>query len=120
MITTHSLFVVLGAAVGSVARYTTGRQVDRRVKGEFPWGTWIVNVLGTLLMGLFYQELDKIHSAPDWWALLGTGFCGAYTTFSTMSSEAAQFIKSRPLLALSYLGSSFGCGFLLFWLTQWI
>ncbi|KPV44996.1 fluoride efflux transporter CrcB [Alicyclobacillus ferrooxydans] len=114
-------FVGLGAAVGSIMRYRVGRFVMQRVgASEFPWGTFVVNVIGTLLLGVFYQELDVHHSAPDWWVLLGTGFCGAFTTFSTMSVEALQLVQTRPVRGVVYIVGSFSSGLLLSWMAQWV
>ncbi len=97
-----SLLVGIGAAAGALSRYGIGRLVSQRVQSDFPWGTWIINVFGTLLLGIFFQTFDVLHHDPDWWLLLGTGFCGAFTTFSTMSVEAVKLFRSRPLIACTY------------------
>ncbi|WP_067936105.1 fluoride efflux transporter FluC [Alicyclobacillus kakegawensis] len=112
------LLVSIGAAIGSLSRYGIGHVVDQRTQSEFPWGTWTVNLLGTLLLGVFFEELEKVHHAPDWWTLLGTGFCGGFTTFSTMVFEAMERLKSRPVMTGVYLGSSFLGGLLLVWSIQ--
>ncbi|WDM02695.1 CrcB family protein [Alicyclobacillus cycloheptanicus] len=119
MITT-SLLVAGGAMVGALSRYGIGRFVTQWTRGDFPWGTWMINVSGTLLLGLFFQLFQALHHAPNAWLFLGTGFCGAYTTFSTMSVETVQQFRSRPLKACGYVGSSYACGFILAWITQWI
>ncbi|MCL6454108.1 MAG: CrcB family protein [Alicyclobacillus sp.] len=112
--------VSAGAAVGAVARYRVGRFVTQRVTSDFPWGTWVINVLGTLLLGIFYQELDVLHADASAWALLGTGFCGAFTTFSTMSVEAIALFRRRPSMCIAYVGSSLLVGMALAWITQWV
>lgn len=112
--------VGLGAALGAVARYRIGRIVSRRLTGDFPWGTWVVNVVGTLMLGILYQELDRYHVYTAWWAFLGTGFCGAFTTFSTMSSEALHLFRIRPVMCVTYLSSSILVGVLLATLTHWV
>ena len=77
------LLVALGAAVGAVSRWLTDRFVQSRHTSFFPWGTFTVNVLGSLVLG-FLLGLD---TAPDLLLVLGTGFCGGFTTFSTFSFE---------------------------------
>lgn len=112
--------VGVGAAIGAVSRYRVGRLVSEWAESDFPWGTWVVNVIGTLLLGVFYQELDRLHVYINWWALLGTGFCGAFTTFSTMSVEAIGLFRRRPMMCIVYLGSSLIVGLALAWSTQFI
>lgn len=109
-----------GAAVGAVARFRLGQLISYYARSDFPWGTWCVNVLGTALLGIFYQLFDRFHTYNDWWALLGTGFCGAFTTFSTMSVESIALFRKLPLLCILYLGSSFIAGVLLAYATGWI
>ncbi|MCL6593213.1 MAG: CrcB family protein [Alicyclobacillus sp.] len=113
-------FVGIGAAIGSLVRYGMGYVIRHRTRGEFPWGTWTVNLVGTLLFGLFFQEIVRTHYNMEVWNLLGTGFCGGLTTFSSMAVEAMQLFKSRPKLTCVYLGSSFVCGLMLLWLARWI
>ncbi|WP_206918105.1 fluoride efflux transporter FluC [Alicyclobacillus suci] len=105
-----------GAAVGSVARYGVGILISNVNKTPFPWGTWIINMVGTTLLGLFTLSL-KSHS-PDLFTLLGTGFCGGFTTFSTMSVETVNLFRSNRLMSIFYLVSSLGFGLILAWLIK--
>ena len=73
------LLVALGAAVGAPLRFLVGRRLDRRV----PWGTLTVNVTGSFLLGLF----SGLGLEGSWPALLGTGFCGGFTTYSAFAVQ---------------------------------
>lgn len=115
-----AVLVGFGAAVGSLCRYSLGLWMTKVTNSEFPWGTWVVNVLGTLLMGLFFQQFDVLHHAKDLWALLGTGFCGGFTTFSTMSVETVRLFRSNRPLGFVYIGSSLAVGLIAVWITQWL
>lgn len=113
------LLAVGGSACGAVCRYASGEAIAKVNHSDFPWATWLVNMMGTLLLGLFTIELTRLHNHPDWYLLLGTGFCGGFTTFSTMSVEAVQLFKKQALLGIVYLGSSLAFGLVLAWATQW-
>ncbi|GMA50341.1 putative fluoride ion transporter CrcB 2 [Alicyclobacillus contaminans] len=112
--------VALGAALGAVARYEAGRWMGRWQSGAFPWNTWFINVSGCVLLGVLYVRLQQGQLNPHLWLLLGTGFCGAFTTFSTMSVETLQLIRRNPWAALAYLLSSIVCGVVLIWLILWM
>ena len=83
------LLVAVGAAVGAPLRYLTDRAVQARHDSVFPWGTLTVNVLGSLLLGL----LTGLPASPAVTAVLGTGFCGALTTYSTFSYETLRLAQ---------------------------
>jgi CrcB protein len=83
------LLVALGAAAGAAARYLTDVAVSRRRSG-FPWGTLVVNVTGSFAVGV----VAGAALAPAWVALLGTGFCGAFTTWSTLALDAVMLARS--------------------------
>ncbi len=121
MMALNTFLVSLGAATGSVSRYGVGKLFERVTKSRFPWGTWVINLTGTLLIGIFFRDLESVRQDREWWMLLGTGFCGGYTTFSTMSVEARRLFRSGSwLIAVLYLVSSLGLGILIAYLTQWI
>ena len=111
------LLVALGAAVGAAARWLVDRFVQSRHTSFFPWGTFVVNVLGSLLLGI----LLGARSAPDLVLVLGTGFCGGFTTFSTFSFETVVLTgEGRGAVARLYVVASlvvgFGAAFLGWWL----
>lgn len=82
-----------GGLIGAPARFVVDQVVNSRTRGVFPWGTWVINATGAFLLGLItglvlYHGLGHIPSA-----VVGTGFCGAYTTFSTFSWETVRLIE---------------------------
>ncbi len=86
------LVVAGGGAVGSVARYAVG-VLMAPATGAFPWATLLVNVVGAFLIGWF----ARVFSAPDadhvMRLALTTGFCGGFTTFSTLSAETVTLLQ---------------------------
>lgn len=85
------LVVFLGAAVGAPCRYLLDRFVQSRVSSGFPWGTLTVNVLGCFLIGFVV--------GTSWMPLLGVGFCGGLTTYSTFSYETVRLLEAEKYRA---------------------
>jgi fluoride exporter len=105
------LLVALGAAVGAPLRYLVDRFVQARHDSVFPWGTFAVNVIGSFLLGSF-----AALSAP-YFALLGTGLCGALTTYSTFGYETVQLMRSgSSLYAVLNVVGNVVAGLLAAWL----
>lgn len=89
-------FVLAGAA-GAPLRYLVDGFVADRTRGAFPWGTLAVNASGSLLLG-FLSGLALYHGFPEApEVVLGTGFCGAYTTFSTFTYETVRLVEEGAL-----------------------
>lgn len=84
--------VALGAVVGAPARYLTDRAVQSRHDTVFPWGTLAVNVLASFVLGVVAGAPGL---SPRLGALVGTGFCGALSTFSTFSYETVRLVEER-------------------------
>jgi CrcB protein len=81
------------AAIGAPLRYLVDQAIARRTSGVFPWGTFAINVSGSFVLGVL-TGLGLYHAFPDSSkVILGTGFCGAYTTFSTFSYETVTLIE---------------------------
>ncbi|MBQ7472119.1 MAG: fluoride efflux transporter CrcB [Prevotella sp.] len=105
------LLVALGGALGSVLRYLLSG-----INASFPWGTFAVNILGSLLIGLLVGMVSKGVLSPETKLLMVTGFCGGFTTFSTFASESLGMMKAGDvLLTALYVGTSVVIGILAVW-----
>jgi len=88
---TTLLAVAAGGGAGAAARYAVSGFVAERMPAGFPYGTLVVNVTGSFLLGLLATlALDRYLIPRFWFVLLGAGFCGGYTTFSTFSYETLR------------------------------
>ncbi len=97
------LLVFLGGGLGSVCRYALSRMLPQ-VQPGFPWATLLANLAGCLLIGLLAHSLAH-DSAWRW--LLVAGFCGGFTTFSTLSLECVQLWQAQQFATLAlYLAAS--------------
>ncbi|MEV2214121.1 fluoride efflux transporter CrcB [Streptomyces sp. NPDC050997] len=88
------LLVVVGAMVGAPLRYLTDRAVQSRHDSVFPWGTLAVNVTGCLILGLLTGAAAAGAAGSPLQLLLGTGLCGALTTYSTFSYETLRLTET--------------------------
>ncbi|HEV2636150.1 MAG TPA: fluoride efflux transporter CrcB [Actinocrinis sp.] len=109
--------VGLGASFGAVARYLVDRAVTRRrgtapvPAAPFPGGTWLINVSGAFVLGLLVGLAGRHGMPADVLAVVGTGVCGGYTTFSTFSVETIRLAEDgRATLALVNMVSSIAFG----------
>ncbi|MGW0818462.1 fluoride efflux transporter CrcB [Streptomyces viridiviolaceus] len=92
------LLVVAGAMVGAPLRYLTDRAVQSRHHSVFPWGTFVVNVAGCLVLGLLTGAAVAGAAGSRLQLLLGTGLCGALTTYSTFSYETLRLAETGARL----------------------
>lgn len=95
MTLTIAIGLVVAGAVGAPTRYLLDGFVQDRTEGAFPWGTFVVNMSGSFVLGLLTGAAlyHAFPSTPKIW--LGTGFCGAYTTFSTFTFETIRLLEER-------------------------
>jgi CrcB protein len=88
--------VAIGAAAGGVARYFLGGMIQQRAGADFPFGTFVINVTGSLLLGfLLRYSLQSGAVSEELRLFLTTGFCGGYTTFSTFSYDTLMLVQDR-------------------------
>jgi fluoride exporter len=128
---THPItLLTVGGGIGTNARYWLGHyvaawQVRRFGQVEFPWATFFINVSGSIILGLvataYLHQPDPLHPDPakrNWYLLLGTGFCGGFTTFSTFSYETLGLLRDgKVLAAVAYSLGSVALGLLGVWIA---
>jgi CrcB protein len=100
--------VSAGAVVGANGRYLVGMWVAARWPGAFPWGTLLINLTGSLVLGFFLTLIAERYAEPPFVRLfLATGLLGAYTTFSTFSVETVTlFVQGQLVFASGYIALS--------------
>jgi fluoride exporter len=110
--------VGIGGFVGSIARFWLGAYITYRMGARFPYGTFVINISGSFLIGLVVTLLaERTHWGPNLIYLVPIGFIGAYTTFSTFEFEAFRSVRNGDLLlTFLYVLLSVAVGFLAVWL----
>ncbi len=90
----YALIIGTGGFVGSVARYLVSKFVQEASLSSFPYGTFIVNIIGCLLIGIILGIAEKgTWMTPEWRLFLSVGLCGGFTTFSTFASENLNMMR---------------------------
>jgi fluoride exporter len=88
------LWIALGAVVGASARYFVGGYVARVIPATFPYGTLLINLTGSFVLGFFLIWIgERVLVDPHWRLLIAVGFCGSYTTFSSYAFETMSYFE---------------------------
>jgi fluoride exporter len=106
------LLIGIGGFLGANARYLIGGWIAERYGTSFPYGTLVINVSGSFVIGFFLVlTTERILAHPNWRLFFAIGFLGAYTTFSTFSFETFALVQERSyLLALANIVGSVALG----------
>ncbi len=105
------ILVLVGGALGCLARFVVGTAIIARLGGRFPYGTVFINLTGSFLIGFAMTFLtERTYLSPNWRFLLVVGFLGGYTTFSSFEWETLNLVKDGS----RWLGFVNGFGSLLF------
>jgi CrcB protein len=106
------LWIALGAVVGASARYFVSGFISKVVPSSFPYGTLIINITGSLLLGFFLAwTSERVLVDPRWRLLVAIGFCGSYTTFSSYAFETVALLEQSQwlLMGLNVIASNLLC-----------
>ena len=111
------VMVGVGGALGSILRFWLGSYIGERMGTRFPYGTLVINVTGSFLIGLVFAVLtQRTQWSPNWRYLIPIGFIGGYTTFSSFEFETLRIIQDGQLgLGLLYVAASVIIGFIAVW-----
>jgi CrcB protein len=114
------LWIGIGGIFGAWSRYYLGLLLSRRM-AYFPLGTFVINLSGSLLLGVLYAMHTREMLPDSLWLLLGVGVCGAYTTFSTFGLETIRLLeKRRYAAAAGYVVGSVTVGIAAAWLGTYL
>jgi CrcB protein len=110
--------VGIGGFLGAIARFWLGGFISNRLGAKFPYGTFVINISGSYLIGLIVTLLaERSHWSANWRYLIPIGFIGAYTTFSTFELETFQSLRDGEFLFASLnVLLSVVVGFIAVWL----
>lgn len=99
--------VMLAAALGGAARYLLAEWLDRRSRSAWPWGTWCVNLLGSVLIGLLAATMVQAEAMASarWLVVAGAGL-GSFTTVSAFTLQTLSLWRSHPLGTLVYVATT--------------
>jgi CrcB protein len=112
------LMVGLGGFLGAVARFWLGAYIGNKMGTRFPYGTCVINITGSFVIGMFLTVLtERTHWSPNWRYLVPIGFIGAYTTFSTFEYETLRSVQDGQMgIAFLNVALSVIVGFAAVWL----
>ncbi len=103
------LWISLGAVLGANARYFLSRWTARHIDPAFPYGTLLINISGSFVLGFFMiWTTERVLADPRWRLLIAIGFCGSYTTFSSYAFETMAYFEQGhwTLLAANFMANN--------------
>jgi len=110
------IMIGVGGCAGSIARYVVGSYIGSRLGIRFPYGTFVINMSGSFLIGFIMVLLSRTTASQNWRYLIPIGFIGAYTTFSTFEWETLRAIQEgTPVIGLLNVVLSLIIGFIAVW-----
>jgi fluoride exporter len=111
------LLVGIGGCLGSILRFWLGSYIGGKMGARFPYGTLVINITGSFLIGLIFALLTvRTNWGPNWRYLILIGFIGGYTTFSSFEYETLRMIQDGQIgLGLLYVATSVVIGFVAVW-----
>ncbi len=109
--------VGIGGFIGAIARFALGSYIGNRMGSRFPYGTFVINISGSFLIGFILTVLaQRTDASPNWRYLIPIGFIGAYTTFSTFEYETLRTVQDgQILIGLANISLSVIAGFAAVW-----
>lgn len=118
----YIILVGIGGAAGSIARYVMSTYFSRQFPSTFPYGTFAVNILGCLVIGVLFGLSERFSwFTGDWRIFLATGFCGGFTTFSSFAAENVQLLQQSNYLSFAlYSIASFALGLIAVFMGLWL
>lgn len=116
------IFIALGSGLGGICRFLLGKVIHPLFLPSFPWGTFVVNILGCLFIGIIYGFIDRgITLSENMRLFLTVGFCGGFTTFSTfMHENYLLFTTPQVFTVVIYAGLSVIIGLICVYLGYFI
>ena len=111
------LMIGIGGCLGSILRFWLGSYIGSKMGTRFPYGTFVINITGSFLVGLVFAFLTvKTQWSPNWRYLIPIGFIGGYTTFSGFEYETLRTMQDGQIgLGLLYVAASVVVGFVAVW-----
>jgi CrcB protein len=105
------ILVGIGGLLGSIARYLVASFITSTISSAFPYGTFVVNITGCLIIGIIFGLSERFDWLPEWRLFLATGFCGGFTTLSSVAYENIVLLQDKDYLTFaSYSILSFVLG----------
>lgn len=100
------LIAGIGGFLGTGARFLISRYIQLLYTSVFPWGTFSVNIIGSFLIGIFFGISDKGNfMSPEWRLFFTVGFCGGFTTFSSLSNDAFLLLQDKEFFRFALYAS---------------